>query len=72
MYLGVLCDELQKWDRFPAGERYLRDLKSFEEYCTDSERIKLTAEWQGQIRNSLSGFRLAGRAEIWGSGLSQE
>lgn len=39
LYLGVLCDELQKWDRFPAGERHIVDLQSFEKYCTDSERI---------------------------------
>jgi len=45
IYLGILCDELQKWDRFPAGERHLVDLKSFEEYCTDSERINLSEGW---------------------------
>jgi hypothetical protein len=43
MYLGILCDELQKWDRFPAGERHLIDLESFEKYCTDSERIAVVA-----------------------------
>src|SRR5262249_51197616 len=37
LYLSVICDELQKWDRFPAGERHLGDLQSFEKYCTDSE-----------------------------------
>lgn len=47
MYLGVLCDELQKWDRFPAGERHIVDLSSFEKYCTDSERIKVEAKWDG-------------------------
>jgi hypothetical protein len=47
LYLGVLCDELQKWDRFPAGERHLIDLNSFEEYCTDSERIHVSGQWDG-------------------------
>jgi hypothetical protein len=47
MYLGVICDELQKWDRFPAGERHLIDLDSFEEHCTDSERIELNGAWDG-------------------------
>jgi len=62
MYLGVLCDELQKWDRFPAGERYLRDLKSFEEYCTDSERIKLTGEWDGdKVAAEFAESKLANR-----------
>lgn len=46
IYLGVLCDELQKWDRFPAGERYLVDLQSFDEYCTDSERITVLGGWE--------------------------
>lgn len=45
IYLGILCDELQKWDRFPAGERHLVDLQSFEKYCTDSERITLAEGW---------------------------
>jgi hypothetical protein len=48
IYLGVLCDELQKWDRFPAGERHLIDLGSFEEHCTDSERIELIGQWDGE------------------------
>jgi hypothetical protein len=47
MYLGVLCDELQKWDRFPSGERHLVDLQSFENYCTDSERVALKGEDNG-------------------------
>ena len=47
MYLGVLCDELQKWDRFPAGERHLVDLSSFEKHCTDSERITVKGNWDG-------------------------
>jgi len=47
LYLGVLCDELQKWDRFPAGERHLVDLISFEKYCTDSERISVEGGWDG-------------------------
>jgi hypothetical protein len=47
LYLGVLCDELQKWDRFPAGERHLIDLNSFEKYCTDSERINVVGQWEG-------------------------
>ena len=42
LYLGVLCDELQKWDRFPVGERYLGDLESFSKACTDSEGITLS------------------------------
>ncbi|HWW77206.1 MAG TPA: hypothetical protein VNZ44_17515 [Pyrinomonadaceae bacterium] len=41
LYLGVLCDELQKWDRFPAGQGHLVDLNSFEKHCTDSERIRV-------------------------------
>lgn len=48
IYLGVLCDELQKWDRFPAGERHIADLKSFEKYCTDSERITVKGTWDGE------------------------
>jgi hypothetical protein len=47
IYLGVLCDELQKWDRFPAGERHIVDLSSFEKYCTDSERIVVEGNWDG-------------------------
>jgi hypothetical protein len=47
IYLGVLCDELQKWDRFPAGERHIVDLSSFEKYCTDSERIIVEGNWDG-------------------------
>ncbi|MFH1924738.1 MAG: hypothetical protein ABIP48_33215, partial [Planctomycetota bacterium] len=41
LYLGILCDELQKWDRFPAGEDHLRDLDKFKDYCCDSEGILL-------------------------------
>jgi hypothetical protein len=48
IYLGVLCDEIQKWDRFPAGERHLVDLNSFEEHCTDSERITVEGAWDGE------------------------
>lgn len=48
VYLGILCDELQKWDRFPAGERHIADLKSFEKYCTDSERIIVKGTWDGE------------------------
>ena len=48
MYLGILCDELQKWDRFPAGERHLVDLSSFERHCTDSERITIEGGWDGE------------------------
>lgn len=52
LYLGVLCDELQKWDRFPAGERHIVDLQSFEKYCTDSERIMIHDEkWDGDAVN---------------------
>jgi hypothetical protein len=47
LYLGIVCDELQKWDRFPAGERYIADLSSFEKYCTDSERITVSGDWDG-------------------------
>ncbi|MGH9931311.1 MAG: hypothetical protein ACREA9_19055 [Pyrinomonadaceae bacterium] len=47
IYLGVLCDELQKWDRFPAGERHIVDLASFEKYCTDSESITVEGNWDG-------------------------
>ena len=47
MYLGILCDELQKWDRFPAGERHIVDLGLFEKYCTDSERIAVEGSWDG-------------------------
>jgi hypothetical protein len=45
LYLSVLCDELQKWDRFPAGESHLGDLKSYERYCTDSERVTMIGSW---------------------------
>lgn len=48
IYLGILCDELQKWDRFPAGERNIVELQSFEKYCTDSERIIVTGTWDGE------------------------
>lgn len=47
IYLGILCDELQKWDRFPAGEQHIADLQSFEKHCTDSERMTLTGSWDG-------------------------
>jgi hypothetical protein len=47
MYLGILCDELQKWDRFPAGTEYLANLEAFEQRCTDSERITVTGIWDG-------------------------
>jgi len=42
LYLGILCDELQKWDRYPAGDEFLANLKSFAEHCTDSENLHLT------------------------------
>lgn len=41
LYLGVLCDELQKWDRFPAGQQFLADLDLFRQYCTDSEHLTM-------------------------------
>jgi hypothetical protein len=47
LYLGILCDELQKWDRFPAGERHLIELEAFENYCTDSERVQVAGDWDG-------------------------
>lgn len=47
LYLGILCDELQKWDRFPAGERYIVDLESFAQHCTDSEHTRVEGAWDG-------------------------
>ena len=62
IYLGILCDELQKWDRFPAGERHLVDLQSFEKYCTDSERINLSEGWD-RTEVILIGFEEAALAK---------
>ncbi len=45
-YLSILCDELQKWDRFPAGRIYIQDLEGFAESSLASSDIRLTG---GQV-----------------------
>lgn len=41
LFLAVLCDEVQRWDRFPAGEGHLVDLQAYSAHCTDSESLVL-------------------------------
>lgn len=49
LYLGVLCDELQRWDRFPSGEKHLRKLEDYSSICADSESIALKGVKNGLI-----------------------
>lgn len=43
-YLSVLCDEIQQWDRFPAGDEYLNDLKAYSQKALSAEDISLTVQ----------------------------
>jgi hypothetical protein len=44
MFLGILCDELQRWDRLPAGPRLLDKYRSYEGQSLASTDISLNAQ----------------------------
>jgi hypothetical protein len=44
MFLAIVCDELQIWDRFPAGDRDLSDYEKFARTSVESEDLVLTFE----------------------------
>jgi hypothetical protein len=49
VYISVLADELQKWDRFPAGSEWLENLDSFAELSPTSEEFSLAQSSSGPI-----------------------
>jgi len=42
LYLSILCDELQKWDRFPAGSKFIHNLSDFSHESLISEDISVS------------------------------
>jgi hypothetical protein len=44
-YLGILCDDLQKWDRLPVGETYTR---GFMDYAREPESDDVRLECAGE------------------------
>jgi len=56
-YLSILCDELQKWDRFPAGNSHIHNLEDFAESSLVSEDIQLSLKdsprFHVRCRNSI-------------------
>jgi hypothetical protein len=47
LFLSVLCDELQRWDRFAAGAGYLTKWDKYTQYSLESGDIELRAVGHG-------------------------
>jgi hypothetical protein len=58
LYLSILCDELQKWDRFPAGSKYIHNLSDFSNESLVSEDITATVNSNGVV------FKIRKPAEV--------
>ncbi len=42
LYLAILCDELQSWDRYPAGDKLLREFEKYSAKSLEGGDIELT------------------------------
>jgi hypothetical protein len=57
-YLAILCDELQKWDRFPAGRKNIHNLEEFDSASLVSEDIELEKE------TTIPRFQILGHKDV--------
>ncbi|MCW2276677.1 hypothetical protein [Heliophilum fasciatum] len=48
LYLAILCDELQVWDRFPAGSAHLETWYQLEQHCL-AENMMTTVDRNGYL-----------------------
>ncbi len=48
LFLSVLCDELQRWDRFAAGAGHLENWEEYSQYSLESGDMELRLQGLGQ------------------------
>jgi hypothetical protein len=56
LFLSVLCDELQRWDRFAAGAGHLEHWQEYTQFSLESSHIDLRA--QGGNAGATAEFRI--------------
>jgi hypothetical protein len=60
LFLSILCDEVQRWDRFAAGAKLLTDWEKYADFSLEANDLTLSIEGNSQTswaRLSISNRR---------------